>query len=113
MTFEVTIEMTYLLGRERLPEGARAALASSTLENLSVRANAHIVVGSLDIVAEGDGRTRLVVLVSGNDPADLTSPVDALACVDAAMNRALMLGGTFEEFDVASRTLTVGPRRDG
>jgi hypothetical protein len=109
VTYEVTIEMIYLAGRETLPESARAALASSTSSNLSAMTNAQIVVVSLDVTARPSGHTRLVALVAGTNLAALTSPVDAVACVDAALNRALMVGGMFEEFDVASRTLTVRP----
>lgn len=111
MKYEVIIEMMYLAGRESLPEDARAALASSTFSILAALDDGRVTVVSLDVLADIDGRTRVIVVLAGTGPADLTSPVEAVMRVDAGMLRALMRGGMFEEFDVASRTLSVRPSR--
>ncbi len=111
MMFEVLIEMTYLAGREVLPDDLRATLASSMRSDLGAASAPRITIASMKITAEAAGRTRIVVLLDTPEPPGLTNPLDALTFVDTALNRALIRSGTFEEFDVASRQLLVRPAR--
>jgi hypothetical protein len=105
--YEVVIEMTYLGGRSALSEDARRVLGTSMLSDLASRGHGRLVITAFELTAEPDGQVRVRAGLAGAGPADLTSPIAAATYVDAALTRALIMGGLFEEFDVARRSLTI------
>jgi hypothetical protein len=108
MIYELLIELTYLGGREPLPDDARRALTSAVLADLSSSAVAGFTVSHLTIATDPAGTVGVYVILQGSSPY-LTRPLEAITRLDTSLDRSLMRTGLFEEFDVARKTLRAAP----
>jgi hypothetical protein len=54
-----------------------------------------------------DNTLDLSATLAGTNPAELTSPLQAISAFDTALNRSLVITGLYDEFDVARRALRV------
>jgi hypothetical protein len=108
LRYDVTVEMIYLAGRDRLPEDAMAALQSVVAASFAPGKNADVTLVDL-AVDRRDSVVEFRATLRGNRPSDLTSPVDAVTRIDTVICRSLMRLGLLEEFDVASRSLKAVP----
>jgi hypothetical protein len=108
LRYDVTVEMIYLAGRDRLQEDAMAALQSAVAASLAPDKNADVRLVDLT-VGRRDSVLEVRATLRGNRPSDLTSPVDAVTRIDTAICQSLALLGLFEEFDVARRSLNAVP----
>ena len=104
----MTVAMVYLAGHGRFPEDASAALHSAVASNFAPGKSADVRLTALAI-DQRDSAVEIRATLRGNRPIDLTSPVDAVGRIDAAICQSLMRLGLFEEFDVASRSLNAAP----
>jgi hypothetical protein len=95
--------------------GGGGAYPGAARESLAAAIAAHLAIGGPGVVTELDvgvrsGTTVVVdAVLRGTAPHEWTSPLDALARLDAAVLRALAVTGQFEEFDVARRTVGAQP----
>ena len=104
----MTVEMVYVAGDGRFREDARVALHSAVASNFARGKNADVTLTALT-VDRRDSAVEIRGTLRGNRPIDLTSPVDAVTRIDAAICQSLMRLGLFEEFDVVSRSLKAAP----
>jgi hypothetical protein len=102
--YRVLIEITY--GGGRLPDEARAALASA----MRVSGRAHRgqrgrrgADGTITVSADPYSIVAITATVRAGNPRE------ALSQLDEALDDALMATGLFEEFDVTGKVLRVGP----
>ena len=108
--YDLTIEMTYLAGRDCLSEDAASALHSTIAADFGHHKNGDVALTALTVARHGSA-VEIRATLRGNRPVDLTSPVDAVVRIDGAVCGSLMRLGLFEEFDVASRSLKATPAR--
>lgn len=106
--YRAAIEIVYSAGGERVDESIRGALVEGLNGSLTAE-GAALSASHADVRLQ----PRNVVLVQadivGRATNDLISPLDAITYLDNALLQALMRTGLFEEFDVARRSLRVGP----
>lgn len=108
MRYRADIEIVHLAGQEPLPEAGRAALRKAIDLALS-RDHPPTALVDLAVVSRPGNVVHVRAEIQGRTIADMTSPLDAITLLDAALLRALAKTGLFEEFDVARRTVRVGP----
>jgi hypothetical protein len=107
--YRLLIELIYLGGHESLDDDARRSLRLAILAELGTQADCGFVVPALTVSVRPDRAVEVLATLKGNAPARLTSPLEAITYLDAALDRSLKRTGLFEEFDVARKALHSAP----
>lgn len=108
MRYHARIEISCLAGVEPISDRAREALAAALSAALR-ESDADFVVRDLTVAVLPDRTVAVSAALHGVGRSGLTSPLEALARLDGAFDRALTRTDLFEEFDVARKILRVSP----
>ncbi|MFL6077966.1 MAG: hypothetical protein ACJ73S_31765 [Mycobacteriales bacterium] len=117
MRYHVIVEITYVGGREPLPDHSRASLAAALTEALSAEGREHNFTAADLAMADTPAayRSRSMVTLSATlqkarpAPGGMTNPLEAMTRFDRSLDRALLASGLFEEFEVSRKVLRVAP----
>jgi hypothetical protein len=115
MRYHVIVEITYVGGREPLPDHSRASLAAALAEALSAEGREHNFTAADVAMADtpAEYRSRSTVTLSATlqkaRPSGMTNPLEAMTRFDQSLDRALLVSGLFEEFEVSRKVLRVAP----
>jgi hypothetical protein len=104
--YRVQITVAYLSSGTDFGDAVQDVLRTAMLAELRT-AGADVIVSDLAVQVEPERTAVISATLLGASPAHLTSPLDAVTRLDTSLSRALIRTGTYEEFDVARRTLHV------
>lgn len=108
MRYRAEVEINHVARGEPLSDLSWGALLAA-ITDVPAAAPASLIVSDLVLTRRTEDVALVSASIRGRTIADLTSPLDAITCLDEALLRALIKTGLFEEFDVARRSVHARP----